>query len=43
VDPQTVLSYLEIEPDDPFDPDLLDNSLKALFRDRSVCRRGGAS
>ncbi len=31
VDPQTVLSYLEIEPGDPFDPDLLDDSLKALF------------
>ena len=31
VDPQTVLSYLEIEPGDPFDPDRLDDSLKALF------------
>ena len=31
VDPQTVLSYLEIRPGDPFDPDLLDDSLKALF------------
>ena len=31
VDPQTIMSYLELAPGDPFDPDRLDGSLKALF------------
>jgi outer membrane protein insertion porin family len=31
IDPATVRSYLLVQPGDPFDPDRLDRSLKALF------------
>jgi len=32
VEPETIASYLAVKPGDPFDPTLLDTSLKALFR-----------
>jgi outer membrane protein insertion porin family len=31
IDPQTVLSYLQLEPGQPFDPVRMDSSLKSLF------------
>ncbi len=31
VEPETVRSYMQVQPGDPFDPDKLDKSLKSLF------------
>jgi outer membrane protein insertion porin family len=47
VEPETVRSYLLVQPGDPFDPDRIDRSLKALFAtglfaDVSLRREGDA-
>ncbi len=47
VEPETIASYLSVRPGDPFDPSLLDASLKSLFAtglfsDVELTERGGA-
>lgn len=46
VDPATVLSYMQVQPGDPFDPFVVDESLKSifdtgLFADVTLRREGG--
>ena len=38
IEPETIRSYMTIRIGDPFDPGLIDRSLKSLFCDRSVRR-----
>ncbi len=47
VEPETVRSYLQVKPGDPFDPERIDESLKVLFQtglfsDVHILRRGNA-
>ena len=47
VEPETVRSYLQVKPGDPFDPERIDESLKVLFQtglfsDVQILRRGNA-
>ncbi len=45
VENETVISYMQLQPGDPFDPDRIDESIKALFQtglfaDVQIARRG---
>ncbi len=47
VETDTVLSYMQVQPGDPFDPDRIDESIKALFQtglfsDVQIGRRGNS-
>ena len=47
VEPETVRAYMQVAPGDPFDPERIDESLKALFQtglfsDVQILRRGSA-
>ena len=39
IEPDTVMSYMQIGAGDPYDPMLIDESVKALFQTGLFCRR----